>query len=127
MVWDQRPVFGDDPPTTLPRRSSSHGRPDQVVGEHCRHVRRGHLVNIADEPTGISGVSVSTISSAPWASSPPRAAFSGQELQAADPRVVILSHRMAQRLGRNMVEKRSAGTRFLPGCGRNAAGVHIPE
>jgi putative ABC transport system permease protein len=113
MVWDRRPVFGDDRTYHASSPQFFAWQTQTKSLESIAAMSGGSgLVNIADEPTEISGVSVSADFFRTMGVQPTEGrAFSDQELQAADPRVVILSHRMAQRLGGNMVGKTIRGGR----------------
>jgi putative ABC transport system permease protein len=113
MVWDHRPMFGDDRVYHASSPQFFAWQTQTRSLESIAAMTGGYgIVNIADEPTEISGVSVSADFFRTLGVQPTEGrAFSDQELQAADPRVVILSHRMAQRLGANMVGKTIRGGR----------------
>jgi len=113
IVWDRRPVFGDDRTyyASSPQFFAWQTQTKSLESIAAMSGGTG-LVNIADEPTEISGVSVSADFFHTMGVQPAEGrAFSDQELQAVDPRVVILSHLMAQRLGGNMVGKTIRGGR----------------
>ena len=113
IAWDRRPVFGDDGTYYASSPQFFAWQTQTKSLESIAAMSGGSgLVNIADEPTEVSGVSVSADFFRTMGVQPTEGrAFSDQELQAADPRVVILSHRMARRLGGNMVGKTIRGGR----------------
>ena len=113
VVSDQRPVFGDDRTYYASAPQFFAWQTQTRSFESMAAMSGGTgLVNIADEPAEVSGVSVSGDFFRTMGVEPAEGrAFSDRELQAVDPGVVILSHRMAQRLGGNMVGKTIRGGR----------------